>query len=102
MILLKSLVMETVVSQKVGQLLIKLMEKCFGIKQSVKGVIVLVYGWTVKTGYDLSGGNVTCGNFDCSRYGGVSFWRGKASKTSCQDWDCYGKGWVSDYLLVTP
>lgn len=43
------------------------------------------------------GGNVTCGNFDWSKFGGVSFWRGKASKTVCNDWDCYTNGW---YLTV--
>jgi hypothetical protein len=53
----------------------------------------LRFGWKVKTGYDLSGGNVTCRFLDCSKFGGFAHWRGKTSKTYCQDYDCYGKGW---------
>lgn len=53
----------------------------------------LSYGWTVQTGYDLSGGNVTCKNSDCSRFGGMAFWRNKISKTECKSGDCYKNGW---------
>jgi len=53
----------------------------------------LSYGWTVKTGYDLSGGNVSCINNDCSRFGGTAVWRGKISRTACKNDDCYRYGW---------
>jgi hypothetical protein len=53
----------------------------------------LISGWTVKTGYDLMGGNATCHQDDCSKYGGYSFWRGRDSHTSCYQGDCYHKGW---------
>lgn len=57
----------------------------------------LSYGWTVKTGYDLSGGNVSCVKDDCSRFGGTATWRGKLSRTACKNDDCYRYGW---YLRV--
>lgn len=54
----------------------------------------LKYGWVVRTGYDLFGGNVSCNNSDCSKYGGTSLWRGRPSKTSCHSNDCYKNGWT--------
>lgn len=53
----------------------------------------LRYGWTVKTGYDLMGGNVRCNANDCSKFGGTSYWRGRPSETMCYDYDCYHNGW---------
>jgi hypothetical protein len=54
----------------------------------------LQYGWKVRTGYDLMGGNVVCNNNDCSRYGGKSFWRGRPSQTTCYAGNCYKYGWT--------
>jgi hypothetical protein len=54
----------------------------------------LTYGWNVKTGYDLLGGNVVCNNNDCAKYGGRSFWRGRPSRTVCYANDCYRNGWT--------
>lgn len=57
----------------------------------------LTNGWTVRTGYDVLGGDVVCNNNDCSKFGGESFWRGRPSRTVCYEADCYHKGWT---LLV--
>ena len=53
----------------------------------------LTKGWNVKTGYDLMGGSVRCHAFDCSKFGGSSYWRGRPSLTSCYNKDCYHEGW---------
>jgi hypothetical protein len=53
----------------------------------------LKYGWTIKTGYDLLGGNVVCNKNDCSRYGGKAYWRGRPSRTKCYGNECYKYGW---------
>lgn len=52
----------------------------------------LKYGWTIKSSYD-AGGEVTCFENDCSRFGGFSFWRGRRSRTLCYGHDCYKNGW---------
>lgn len=54
----------------------------------------LTYGWTVRTGYDLMGGDVTCNKNNCSKFGGRSFWRGRPSETICYRGDCYKYGWT--------
>ena len=53
----------------------------------------LSYGWSVRTGYDLMGGNVMCNLMDCSKYGGSSLWRGRPAYTACYKKDCYHEGW---------
>lgn len=54
----------------------------------------LTHGWTVKTGYDFFGGEVTCHDGDCSKFGGSSVWRGRPSSTACYSQDCYHLGWT--------
>jgi hypothetical protein len=51
-------------------------------------------GWNIVSTYD-KGGEVTCKSDDCSRFGGISFWRGKVSETSCYADDCYKNGWAA-------
>lgn len=63
-------------------------------KVTCKSEGCLVGGWTVKTGYDYSGGNVTCHENDCSRFGGMAKWRGKESSTECYNQNCYSEGWT--------
>jgi hypothetical protein len=51
-------------------------------------------GWTVRTGFDFFGGNVTCTENDCAKFGDTSTWLGRPSKTVCHDGDCYKNGWT--------
>ncbi len=57
----------------------------------------LVGGWKVANGSGgsspIARGNVTCTNRDCAHNGGLSNWRGKKSRTTCYDNDCYYSGW---------
>jgi len=55
----------------------------------------LTDGWDIISSYGR-GGVVTCKNNDCRQFGGISFWRGKNSETSCIDSDCYKYGWMAD------
>jgi hypothetical protein len=60
-----------------------------------KGKSCLTNGWDILSTYD-GGGEVACKNNDCSRFGGLSYWRGKFSETYCYEGDCYRFGWAAE------
>ncbi|MCB0385873.1 MAG: hypothetical protein KDD43_10815 [Bdellovibrionales bacterium] len=55
----------------------------------------LTHGWDIITTYD-GDGEVTCKGNDCSSFGGLSYWRGQLSETTCYNSDCYRYGWHSN------
>lgn len=54
----------------------------------------LKQGWKAENDYDILGGEVTCRDGDCSKYGGSARWRGRTANTYCWDQDCYHRGWT--------
>lgn len=55
----------------------------------------LTYGWDIATSYGEDG-EAICKKDDCREFGGISYWRGQISETSCIDSDCYRNGWSAE------
>ena len=53
----------------------------------------LAFGWEIESG-NKSTGWATCKHNDCVKYGGIAFWRGMKSETTCHGGNCYKFGWT--------
>lgn len=53
----------------------------------------LVGGWSSFIGNALTGRS-SCEKGDCSKHGGISFWKGQFRRSTCVEKDCYHKGWI--------